>query len=53
MINIMLSRSYLDNPYLYLYLRRYIKKGMKVLVIPWSFYPNSDYDTYCPGGERY
>jgi peptidase E len=26
---------------------------MKVLVIPWSFYPNSDYDTYRPGGERY
>ncbi len=53
MVNIMLSRSYLDNPYLYLYFKKYIKKGMKVLVIPWSFYPNSDYNTYRPGGERY
>ena len=42
MVNILLSRSYIDNPYLYLYFKKYIKKGMKVLVIPWSFYP--DYD---------
>lgn len=53
MVNIMLSRSYIDNPYLYLYFKKYIKKGMKVLVIPWSFRPGADYDTYRPGGERY
>lgn len=53
MVNIMLSRSYIDNPYLYVYFKKYIKKGMKILVIPWSFYPGSDYDTYRPGGERY
>ncbi|MGI6782078.1 MAG: Type 1 glutamine amidotransferase-like domain-containing protein [Acholeplasmataceae bacterium] len=53
MVNIMMSRSYLDNPYLYLYFQRYIKKGMKVLIIPWSFRPDADYDTYRPGGERY
>lgn len=49
----MLSRSYIDNPFIYLYLRKYVKKGMKVLVIPWSFYPNYDYDNYRLGGERY
>lgn len=53
MINIMLSRSYIDNPYLYLYFKKYIKKGMKVLVIPFSFYPGDDLNTYRPGGERY
>ena len=26
---------------------------MKVLVIPWSFYPDYDYDNYRPGGDRY
>ena len=53
MVNILLSRSFIDNPYLYLYFKKYIKKGMKVLVIPWSFYPGYDYDNYRPGGDRY
>ena len=53
MVNILLSRSYIDNPYLYLYFKKYIKKGMKVLVIPWSFYPDYDYDNYRPGGDCY
>lgn len=53
MVNILLSRSFIDNPYLYLYFKKYIKKGMKVLVIPWSFYPGYDYDNYRSGGDRY
>lgn len=53
MVNILLSRSYIDNPWLYIYFKKYIKKGMRVLVIPWSFYPDYDYDNYRPGGDYY
>lgn len=49
----MLSKSNIDDPYLYVYFQRYIKKGMKVLIIPWSFHLETDYDTYRLGGERY
>lgn len=46
MVNILLSNGIIDDPYIYVYLKEYIKKDMNVLIIPWAFdgrYPYSDY----------
>ncbi len=46
MINILLSRSIVNDPSVYLYLKNYINPKMRILVIPWAFGKNETMENY-------
>lgn len=46
MINILLSRSIVNEPHAYLYLKNYLNPKMKILVIPWAFGKDEEMNSY-------